>query len=86
VDAITAWTGRSEASKAARFAANTVASGGSSRASAASMTAATRGTRGMSYQKCGFTPGPCAPSTAWTDSATRPALTVPASSWDIKSS
>ena len=86
MDASTAWTGRSEASNAARFAANTVASGGSSRASAASMAAATRGTLGMSYQKCGFTSSPYAPSTAWTDSATQPALTVPASNWDMKSS
>ena len=86
MDASTAWTGHSEASTAARFAANTVASGGSSRASAASMAAATCGTRGMPYQKCGFTSGPYAPSTAWTDSATRPALTVAASSWDMKSS
>ena len=53
------------------LAANTVASVGSSRASAASMAAATCGTQGMSYQKCGFTSGPCAPRTAWTNSTTR---------------
>ena len=76
IGAITASTGRSETSKAARFAENAFASGGSSRASAASMAEATRGTRGTSYQKCGFTSGPYEPSTTWTDSATLPALTV----------
>ena len=50
------------------------------------MAAATRGTRGMSYQKCGFTSGPYAPSTACTVTTTLPLLRVAPSNWDTKSS
>lgn len=51
-----------------------------------SVAAATRGTRGMSYQKCGLTSGPYAPSAAWAETTTRPALRVTPSNWDRKPS
>ena len=55
-------------------------------ASAASMAPATSLIWGMSYQKCGFTSGPVARRTSWTETTMRPGCLVAPSNWERKSS